>query len=128
MYGVLKMRRILILGCCYLLAACTQLFSADDCSNEILSQAKSPDGKLVASLVQKNCGATTGYANIVYLSDVDMVDDKQKKWGDQVYVLQGAPNISLAWKNTDLKIKAPVNGPDVFLKKDEWKSVKILYE
>jgi hypothetical protein len=122
------MKKIFILTLLCSLAACESPFSEGDCSNQTLLKAPSSDGKFLATLVQRNCGATTGLANIVYLSETDAVDEKKKKWGDKVYVLQGAPNISLTWSDTDLKIKAPVNGPDVFLKKDEWKSVKISYE
>ena len=122
------MMRILIITVSFILAACSPIFSASDCADKLLYEATSSDGKTAASLIQRNCGATTAYANIVYLRKVDGAKEKNEVWGEKIYVSQGETEISLTWKGSELRIKAPTSGPSVFLKRDEWMGLKIVYE
>lgn len=88
----------------------------------------SADGQFVANLIRRDCGATTAYSNIVYLKKSGDAKGKDGAWGEKVYVFQGEMQIALVWSGIELKIKAPTSGQSVFLKRDDWAGVKIVYE
>ncbi|MEK6280524.1 MAG: hypothetical protein AABN95_09255 [Acidobacteriota bacterium] len=48
-------------GCAFLLRS--------SCENTVRSEIKSPDGKYVVTLFERNCGATTDFSTIVSLRD-----------------------------------------------------------
>jgi hypothetical protein len=48
--------------CIVLLATTGGCFNFGDCSNEVISDLKSPDGKRRAVVFQRNCGATMGFS------------------------------------------------------------------
>lgn len=122
------MKRILFTAIVITLTACSPIFSENDCSENLIQTAPSGDGLLVSNVVRRDCGATTVPANIVYLKKSSDATGKDSKWGEKVYVLQGDDQISLSWSGLMLKIKGPTSGQNVFLKRDEWTSVKIGYE
>lgn len=122
------MMRTLFAAVCITLTACSPIFSEDDCSDNLMQTAPSGDGLIVANVVRRDCGATTAHANIVYLKKSSDATGKDGVWGEKVYVLQGEDQISLSWSSWVLKIKGPTSGQNVFLKRDEWASIKITYE
>lgn len=127
MHGV-PMMRILFAAACITLTACSPIFSENNCSDNLMQTAPSADGLIVANVVRRDCGATTTHANIVYLKKSSDAGGKDGMWGEKVYVLQGEDQVSLAWNGWVLKIKGPTDGQNVFLKRDEWATMKIAYE
>src|SRR4030095_1877953 len=131
------MMRVLLVALCSTLTAyssmtaCSPIFEKSNCSDKLVRATTSADGQLVASLIRRDCGATTAYSNIVYLKksgDAKGKDGGGGAWGEKIYVLRGEMQIAFEWHGTELKIKAPTSGQDVFLKRDDWESVKIVYE
>ncbi len=120
--------RIMLVAISFVLVACPPIFSESDCADTLISGVTSPDGKVVANLIRRDCGATTDYSNIVFLRKSDGIKEKDSIWGEKIYVLQGEAQISFAWNSSELRIKAPTSGKNVFLKRDEWAGVKISYE
>lgn len=128
MHGVLMMRALLLALCFALIACSPSIFEESDCSNQMVSSAASVDGQFVASLIRRDCGATTAYSNLVFLKRSGDTKGKDGTWGEKVYVSQGDVPIALEWSRAELRIKAPTMGKDVFLKRDDWAGVSIVYE
>ena len=66
------------------------------CSHSILSEAASPDGRYVATVFERNCGAVTPYTRVVSVrhreSQFDGEDDRA--W---VFVMKDQPTIQVRW-------------------------------
>lgn len=124
------MMRSLLLALCIVLVACSpSIFEESDCSDQVVSSVTSADGQFVASLVRRDCGATTAYSNLVFLKKSGDTKGKDSSWwGEKVYVSQGEMPIALEWRGVELKIRAPMMGKDVFLKRGDWAGVRIVYE
>ena len=126
-WGV-NMRIIFLVLVTLLSSACSQIFSEEDCSDSILQTVTSRDGKFVANVVRRNCGATTAHANSVFIKNAKNTSERDGKWGDKVFVSQGENPIRIEWREESLTIKASASPADIFLKNDEWNGIKILYE
>lgn len=123
------MMRALLFALCFFLIACSpSLFEESDCSDHMVNTTTSVDGQLVASLIHRDCGATAAYSNLVFLKKSGDIKGKDGIWGEKVYASQGEQLVALEWSGTRLKIKAPASGKDVFLKRDSWAGIKIIYE
>lgn len=77
------------------------LFLASDCEDTTETEVKSPDGKYVATLYERDCGATTDFSTIVKLRE-----SSASFKGDDLgtFVVNGQPKIHLTWdSNTRLR-------------------------
>lgn len=85
---LLQLRWLLIL----LLTGCSNLL----CSNDIVDETKSPDGKYIATVFDRNFGATAENLRIVTLRLAkDSLDsDEYKDW---VFKVKGQPKVDVAW-------------------------------
>jgi len=61
-----------------------------ECADEEKAKVRSPDGKLHALVVERNCGATVDFASRVVLAD--------EKGQTLLVVLEGRPQITFVWK------------------------------
>ena len=70
------------------------LVSCNLCGDEVRARAASPDGKLVATFFERNCGATTDFA-----STVNVQSATEKFDGDEgrIFDATGHYDISIAW-------------------------------
>jgi hypothetical protein len=64
-----------------------------DCANMVKQEAKSPDGKYVATAFVRNCGATTDFSAQVDLRKAGSTMGKE----GNVYRGYRSPDIELAW-------------------------------
>ena len=72
------------------------------CSNEILAEELSPDGKLKAVIFTRNCGATTGYNRQV---SILRVSETLPNDGGNVFITDDEPTLLVRWSdNTNLTI------------------------
>jgi|ERR1700730_18590449 hypothetical protein len=66
------------------------------CSHSILSEVSSPDGRYVATVFERNCGAVTPYTRVVSVrrrgSQFDGEDDRA--W---VFLMKDQPAIQIRW-------------------------------
>jgi hypothetical protein len=108
--------------------ACSPIFPEADCAETRLQTANSSDGKFIATLVKRDCGATTAYANIVFIKNSKDSFGRDGKWGDIVYVLQGNIPVSIEWLDGKFNITARASDANVFSKKSEWNGIEIVYK
>ncbi|TYZ48653.1 hypothetical protein C2I33_24935 [Ralstonia solanacearum] len=121
--------RTLLLTLCFVLTACSpSIFEESNCSNQLISSTASANGQFVASLIRRDCGATAAYSNLVFLKRSGDTTGKDGPWGENIYVSQGEMPIALEWYGSELRIEAPTMGKDVFLKRDNWTDVRIVYK
>jgi len=74
----------------------------DPCSNTVLNESVSPDGKYVATAFVRNCGATTDFSPQV---DLRPVSQKIGELGN-VYIGDHSDKIQVKWQsNTQLVIQ-----------------------
>jgi hypothetical protein len=81
-----------------------------ECENETLREASSPDGKYVASVFERNCGATTPYYRIVAIrpAGTRLDADKHEDW---VFVTKERSEVQLAWRDIH-RLEVVANGPN----------------
>jgi len=72
------------------------LYRATDCSNEILNEAVSNDGKLTATAFEQNCGATAPFSRIVSVRAANTAFDGDAE-KEYVFVVEGQPDLHVAW-------------------------------
>ena len=103
-----------------------------ECSDQSLADVKSPDGRYVATLFARNCGATTSY-----LFHVNLRTDSKEFTPDfsgnikegEVFGIDSY-RVLPVWKNaTTLVIKCPDCPADQAVNWERsWKDITILYE
>lgn len=62
---------VAILACVLLLAFCVYEMAGNFCGNDIIQKLPAPDGRHVAFLFQRDCGATTGFSSQISLFPKD---------------------------------------------------------
>jgi hypothetical protein len=102
--------------------ACSGIF----CGNDLVSESISTDGKYVASVFERNCGATTPYVQVVSLrlSNTKLNPENHDDW---VFTIHGKSKVELFWENANrLNISYTGTG-DKPTERDSWKNVTITY-
>ncbi len=123
------MMRIFLFGLCLAFVACSPvIFEESNCANQVMSEMTSPSGQYVATLIRRDCGATSAYANLVFLKRLGDVKAGNEVWGEKIYVSQGDMTIALSWTSAGLNIRAPATGSSIFLRRDDWAGVNIVYD
>jgi hypothetical protein len=69
---------------------------SSDCGNRILKEVPSPDGAYVATLFERNCGATTSYYRVVSLRSAGSKFEPEIK-DDWIVQVEQQPDILLKW-------------------------------
>ena len=69
---------------------------SSNCGNRILKEVPSPDGAYVATLFERNCGATTPYYQVASLRSADSKFDPEMK-DDWIVQVEQQPDILLKW-------------------------------
>lgn len=105
-------------GCAFLLRS--------SCENTVKSEIKSPDGKYIVTLLERNCGATTDFSTIVSLRE-SSTEFKPDDLG--VFVVKGQTKIDLTWEgNTRLRLQCQnCRADDIFKQERSWKGVEIFF-
>jgi hypothetical protein len=68
------------------------------CADQILEEVTSPDGAYVATLFERNCGATTPYYRVTNLRSASSKFDPEMK-DDWIVQAEHQPEIVLRWNN-----------------------------
>ena len=112
-------------------------WSIGPCGEDDGMESHSPDGKYVAKVFVRSCGATTGWLTHVNLRS--RWDYFNTKWTGgvfqgQVFSVDCWTNVNLVWKdNSHLEIQHDVcprcdNGDDpAFVKQNSWRGIDISY-
>jgi hypothetical protein len=96
------------------------------CGNDVIKESVSPDGKYVASVIERNCGATTPYVQVISLrlSNTKLDPEKHDDW---VFTIHGQSKIELNWESTR-KLNISYSGTgDNPTQRVSWQDVAISY-
>jgi len=118
-----KMRNLLFLFVSLIITSC----GIDICDNDLLFEVSSPDKQYIASVFERNCGATTPYMRIVSsrLSNEEFNPNKHDNW---VFNINGQSNIEVNWTSSrELHILFSGTGSQVS-QKEKWRDVIIKYD
>lgn len=99
---------------------------SDLCSVDLLSESKSPDGNYIASVFERNCGATTPFVRVVSLRHTGsgFAPEEDDDW---VFTIHGQSDINVSWiENTELKISYSATG-DSPTRRNKWEKITIRY-
>jgi hypothetical protein len=118
------MRRILFLAC--VIATFSACGLVSQCGESALLTTTSPNSEWQASVVERNCGATTDYVTLV------TVRGNKTYFGStaEVFLVSGAVGVELEWTTeSNLSIRCKdCKESDVFVKKDKWDDLHIKYD
>lgn len=97
-----------------------------DCEEEVISQSMSPNQEYAATLVERNCGATTGYAAIVRMHPVSAISTDDQ---DMIFAVDGDYEIKMEWSsNSSLRIICEKCIPnDIYKQENMWRDIEITY-
>lgn len=96
------------------------------CNDTIKLESRSPSGKYIVTLYERNCGATTDFSTIANLrSASDRFDSEQ---GD-IFVLKGRSPVNLSWSgDTNLHVQCDqCSANRIFKQETLWTDVHITY-
>lgn len=105
------------------LAGCYRLVMGD-CSDKVKSEVLSPAGHYAATVIERDCGATTDYSTLVDLR----VASKPLTTSPEslILTLSGKQSVTLAWEGeSQLAIQFP--RVDTYMQKRAWKNVRVVY-
>jgi hypothetical protein len=71
---------------------------SSDCGNSVLSSVASPDGGYIATVSERNCGATTPYQRVVSIRHkAERFDGNNKRaW---IFEIKDQPSVNLNWSS-----------------------------
>ena len=103
------------------------------CGEEVMAQQPSPNGRYVAVLMERNCGATTRYVEHINLRRTDRKFSSSFFSGTindgEVFTLEnrsGGGSVEFEWVGNLLKIHYPAD-EGVFKRQSSWNDVEIAY-
>ena len=107
-------------------AACLWLFLSPNCEDAIKREVRSPNGKYIATLYERDCGATTNFSTIVSLR---ASTDKFNGENGRIFVAEGQFQVSLVWKDDmNLRIEcSKCRSNDIFKQEMNWQDISISY-
>jgi hypothetical protein len=99
------------------------------CSNNVLMQAASTDGRYVATVFEMNCGATSPFLRVasIRLQDAPFDAKDDKSW---VFVTRDRPTVKILWSD-QRKLTVVVDGysstpPEQRVRSSRWEDVEIV--
>lgn len=97
------------------------------CEDEIKIEAISPNGEYVATLFERDCGATTDFATVV---NIRSKSDKFVGGDGVVFVGKGQPKVEIMWSgDSALRIKCgECAASNVFKEERQWKDIAVSVE
>lgn len=116
--------RMLLAGfICLIVVGC----SGPECGNVILKESISPNGKKVALLFERNCGATTPFVQVVIIRD-NGSDFDGNNTEDFIFTMKGQQLIEIQWENAKrLAIIRPLDKNNIFKEQKSWEGIEISY-
>lgn len=112
---------------CLAIALSISSCGIDLCDNSLRNEVVSADGAVVASLFERNCGATTPYIQVVSLRFLDEKLEPEK-FEDWVFTIRGRPIVKVTWEGPDkLSISYSGTGYSPTLK-NKWRRVTIIHK
>ena len=98
-----------------------------DCRNSTIEEVRSPDGAYVATVFDRNCGATTPYYRVVSLRFTGSKFDQEMQ-DDWIFEVKNKPEILLKWADPrHLSVRSYWNDENP-TPRTSWRDVSILRE
>ncbi|CAN7591585.1 hypothetical protein LJR289_004281 [Pseudoduganella sp. LjRoot289] len=97
------------------------------CENQVLREISSPDGKKIATLFSRNCGATTSHVQVVKIrrSGTNFSGENPTTY---IFTMRGEHKVDIRWLAGDqLQITRPQYADDIFHEVNVWDGSKISY-
>jgi hypothetical protein len=96
------------------------------CEDTVKSEENSPSGRYIATIFERDCGATTDFSTIVNMRAATEKFDGDR---DTIFIVKGQPRMVLVWKdNSTLNINCDdCKTNAIFQRADSWQDVRIAY-
>ena len=96
------------------------------CGNTVLNELSSPRNEYIASVFERNCGATSPFVTVVSIRPYDNKFDSET-FDDWVFTVHGESQVEVLWLDkNNLRIKYSTSDKEP-TKRKEWDDVKISY-
>ena len=122
----MKVIVLILIGLASVGTVVVALLLASDCEDTIKIEAKSPDGKYLATYYERDCGATTDFSTIVQLRDSSASFE-----GDALgsVIVKGQHKLDLVWDdNRKLRLQChDCRAEDIFKQEKTWKDIDISF-
>ncbi len=125
-----------VVGLALLITASGYFLLNSMCSNKTISEAKSPDGSLVAVVFQRDCGATTGFS-----TQVSIFRSWLPRWNNSGNIFvsdtnhgaapsapSGGPEVRVHWQAPNVLVVFHHPRAQVYSAQPQWGSVRVIYE
>ena len=112
-----------VLGAIALVGCDAGLFG--DCGDNVKAQAPSPDGRYVAAVFERDCGATTDFSTHVSLREADELFDPPTQ--TRVLSVAGRAAVDVEW-STERALSVALPTAETFTKLETWRDVRIVYK
>jgi len=94
------------------------------CDDKVKSEAVSPGGRYAATVIERDCGATTDYSTLVNLRVAS--EPLAASPESLILTLSGKQSVALAWESeAELTIQFP--RVRTYTQKPSWKNVQVVY-
>ena len=94
------------------------------CGDTVKTEAVSPGGRYVATVFERDCGATADYSTNVSLREVKEPFDPSKQ--ELILTVGGQPTVALEW-STESTLAVVIPEAETFTKLGVWRDVRISY-
>lgn len=94
------------------------------CDNDVVSEVRSPDGRRIATVFERGCGATTQTATVVALRDADAAFDGEQQ-DDWVLVVADTVSVEMSWPTPDRLDVRHAPSDRVRLQQVRWNDVAV---
>lgn len=119
----MKWPLVIVLNLVVVISGCTM----SACGNNVLRDAISPDGKHIATVFERNCGATTSYVRVVMVRDSASSFDGGSI-DDFIFTMQGQYKVDVRWESIgELVIVRAMRSQDIFKNLDSWQGIRVSY-
>lgn len=86
----------------------------------------SPDKNYVATVLERNCGATTPYVRVVALRPFGSRLNVES-YDDWVFTAEGQPTVEIKWSDARSLEVRPLGGVRPGTRRDVWRKVKVSF-
>lgn len=119
-------RSVLSLLCLAALVGCDDRSFLFTCSDTVQSEAHSIDDRYVATVFERDCGATTDYSTNVSLRDsVEPFDSSQDE--NIVFTVGSQTTINVEWTAENALVLV-ASTENIFRRLESWRDVRVTYE
>jgi hypothetical protein len=96
------------------------------CADRVFSEVPSPDGRVIATLFERDCGATTNFVTSVSLRASSKPFNRKRQ--GSVAQAKGPQCISVRWRDNRHLAVTISKDAQVYKQDNDWRDVKIDYE